>query len=126
MVRVVASHRSSSSDQFPLVRHGEHDTIKYPSWITVILIPKFVLSSIGTYKLTMPSALPLCYASNPPLASFYRASSHPNLGFPPIRVSAPPCVTAPWTANCRSVLVLGVHVLSPLFSGDTRRLNPLN
>jgi hypothetical protein len=100
--------------------------VKYPGRGNRDLNPKFVPSSIGIYKLKIPFAPPLCYASNPPLGSSYRPPPRPNLGFPPNRFSAPPCVVASWTAISRSALVLLVHVSTPLFTGDARRLNPLS
>jgi hypothetical protein len=105
-------------------RCASHCEISWPS--NRDLNPKLMPSSIEIYKLKISSAPPLCYTSNPPLASFYRAPPRPHLGFPPNQFSAPPCFTASWTAISRSALVLLVHVSIALFTGDARRLNPLS
>jgi predicted N-formylglutamate amidohydrolase len=74
----------------------------------------------------MPSAPLRSYASNPSPASPYHAPLRHNFAFPPIHFSVPLCVITSWIANSRSVLVLFVHVSTPLFTGDARRFNPLS
>jgi hypothetical protein len=63
----VASNRLSSLDQFPLARHSEQATVKYPGRCNLNLNPKFVISLAGVYKLEAPPVLPTRYEPSEPL-----------------------------------------------------------
>jgi hypothetical protein len=63
----MASNRSSSLDQFPLARHGEPATVKYPSCGNLDLNRKFVISLAGVYKLEAPPVPPTRYELSEPL-----------------------------------------------------------
>jgi hypothetical protein len=85
VVRVMASNRLFALNRFPLARHGEQATVKYPGHDDLDFDPKFAMNLAEVYKFETP--LFRLLVTNPvnhsSLPIVHRSA--PNSNFPQIR-----------------------------------------
>jgi hypothetical protein len=87
---------------------------------------QFGATALVGYKLSASLAPLGCYKARTPALVSDHPPQHPNLGFPPNRLSVSPCDATSWTAISRPALALLTLISAPLHARDAFRLNQLS